>query len=67
MSLELIKATWSSMTFSFDPLAAALHKSAQDAKDVGLLAKDTKLDGIYDLTILNKLLTAAGKPPVADR
>jgi NitT/TauT family transport system substrate-binding protein len=67
MGLELIKATWSSMAFTFDPLAATLFKSADDAKSVGLLAKDTKLDGIYDLSILNKLLAAAGKPPVSDR
>ena len=55
------------MTFTFDPLAATPAQGADDAKSVGLLAKDTNLDGIYDLSILNKLLSAAGKPPVADR
>jgi NitT/TauT family transport system substrate-binding protein len=67
MNLDTIKASWSGMTFTFDPLASTLHKEADDAKKVGLLAGDTKLDGIYDLSLLNKLLTAAGKPPVADR
>ena len=32
----------------------------------GLLDASTKLDGIYDLSILNKLLAAAGRPPVSD-
>ena len=67
MNVEPIRAAWPNMTFTFDPVAASLHKGAEDAKEVGLLAADTKLDGIYDLSILNKLLAAAGKPPVADR
>jgi sulfonate transport system substrate-binding protein len=67
MNVEVIKAAWPNMTFTFDPIASSLHKGADDAKKVGLLAADTKIDGIYDLTILNKLLTAAGKAPVADR
>ena len=67
MNFETITGSWKNMTFTVDPIAASLHKSADDAKKVGLLAADTKLDGIYDLTILNKLLTAAGKAPVADR
>ena len=66
MNVDTIKAAWPNMTFTFDPIASSLHKGAEDAKKVGLLAADTKLDGIYDLTILNKLLTAAGKPPVSD-
>jgi NitT/TauT family transport system substrate-binding protein len=67
MNVDTIKASWGSMSFTFDPLASTLHKEADDAKKVGLLDNNTKLDGIYDLSILNKLLTAAGKPPVSDR
>jgi NitT/TauT family transport system substrate-binding protein len=66
MNVDVIKASWGSMRFTFDPLASTLHKEAADAKAVGLLDSNTKLDGIYDLSILNKLLSAAGKPPVAD-
>jgi len=66
MNVDTIKAAWPNMAFTFDPIASSLHKGADDAKKVGLLAADTKLDGIYDLTILNKLLAAAGKPPVSD-
>ncbi len=64
MNVDVIKAAWPNMAFTFDPIASSLHKGAEDAKKVGLLAADTKLDGIYDLSFLNKLLTAAGKPPV---
>ena len=67
MNFETITGSWKNMTFTVDPIASSLYKSADDAKKVGLLAADTKLEGIYDLTILNKLLTAAGKAPVADR
>src|SRR6185503_19469043 len=52
MNVDTIKASWPNMTFTFDPIASSLHKSADDAKKVGLLAADTKLDGIYDLSIL---------------
>ena len=67
MSFETISGSWKNMTFTVDPVASSLHKNADDAKKVGLLANDVKLDGIYDVSILNKLLTAAGKAPVADR
>jgi len=66
MNVDTIKAAWPKMAFTFDPIASSLNKGAEDAKKVGLLAADTKLDGIYDLTLLNKLLTAAGRPPVSD-
>jgi NitT/TauT family transport system substrate-binding protein len=66
MNLDTIKASWGGMSFTVDPLASTLNKEANDAKSVGLLDGSVKLDGIYDLSILNKLLAAAGKAPVAD-
>jgi len=66
MSLDTIKASWGGMSFTVDPLASTLNKEANDAKAVGLLDGSVKLDGIYDLSILNKLLAAAGRAPVAD-
>ncbi|MDQ1492654.1 MAG: sulfonate transport system substrate-binding protein [Actinomycetota bacterium] len=65
MPVDIIKAAWGSMSFTFDPLASTMAKEADNAKSVGLLDGTVKLDGIYDLSILNKLLTAAGKPAVA--
>ena len=59
----VVAAAFTNMTFTLDPLPAALKKSAQDAYDVGLL-RDTKLDGIYDLTLVNQVLKAAAQPEV---
>ncbi len=60
----VIAAAWNNMNFTFDPVAASLRKGADDAKAVGLLDAATKLDGIYDLSILNKLLVASGQAEV---
>ncbi|MGW7004666.1 aliphatic sulfonate ABC transporter substrate-binding protein [Streptomyces sp. NPDC054933] len=48
-----------------DPLASTLREEADHAVQAGLL-KSPDLKGIYDLTLLNKVLTAEGKPPVSD-
>ncbi len=60
----VLDAAWPNMTFTDDPIASSLRKGAADAKAVGLLDGKTKLDGIYDLTLLNEVLKAAGKPEV---
>jgi NitT/TauT family transport system substrate-binding protein len=59
-------AAWKKLTFTVDPVASSLFVSAEHATDVGLL-KDPDLHGIYDLTLLNEVLSAAGRPKVADR
>jgi NitT/TauT family transport system substrate-binding protein len=60
----VIDAAWPNMTFTNDPVASSLRKGAEDAKAVGLLDSSVKLDGIYDLNLLNEVLRAAGKPEV---
>ncbi len=60
----VISAAWNNMDFTFDPVASSLRKGAEDAKAAGLLAPQTKIDGIYDLTILNKLLANSGQAEV---
>jgi len=59
----VIDAAWKNLTFTNDPVASSLIASAQHAEDVGLL-KPTKLDGIYDLTVLNVVLKTASLPEV---
>ena len=59
----VIDAAWKNLTFTNDPIASSLVASAQHAENVGLL-KPTKLDGIYDLTILNAVLKTANLPEV---
>jgi NitT/TauT family transport system substrate-binding protein len=66
MNPDTIRASWSQMSFTFDPLASTMSKEADNAKSVGLLPGTVNLDGIYDLSILNQLLSAAGRPTVSD-
>ncbi|WP_433893365.1 aliphatic sulfonate ABC transporter substrate-binding protein [Streptomyces sp. CA-111067] len=54
---------WKSIQFLDDPLAKTAQEEADHAVSAGLL-KAPKLDGIYDLAPLNKILKAAGQPSV---
>jgi sulfonate transport system substrate-binding protein len=58
-----IASSWQNLTFTNDPIATSLAKSAADANAVGLLDK-VDLRGIYDLSLLNEVLSAAGQPKV---
>ncbi|MER6924602.1 aliphatic sulfonate ABC transporter substrate-binding protein [Streptomyces spiralis] len=62
---DVIDPAWKSITITDDPLAATLNTEARHAVKSGLL-QDPKLDGIYDLTLLNKVLQAEGEPTVSD-
>src|ERR1700749_3264942 len=55
---------WKEITFTADPDAASLSADAQQAESVGLL-KSVDLSGIFDLTPLNNLLSAAGQASVS--
>ncbi len=65
LSAKVIDSAWPSITITDDPLAATLRAQAEHAVDAGLL-KEPELAGIYDLTLLNKVLKTAGKPEVSD-
>ncbi len=60
----VVADAWKNLTFTNDPIASSLAKSAQDAVDLGLLEKPD-LTGIYDLTLLNQVLKARGQPDVS--
>jgi NitT/TauT family transport system substrate-binding protein len=60
---DTIAKSWTNLTFTLDPIAASLAKSARDAQEVGLL-DPVDLKGIYDLTLLNEVLNARGAPEV---
>jgi len=62
---DSLSAAFASLTPTLDPIASSLATSAEHGVDVGV-SKKADLTGIYDLTILNKLLKAAGKPEVDD-
>jgi NitT/TauT family transport system substrate-binding protein len=56
-----IAGAFENLTFTLDPIASSLQTSAEHAEAVGLLDPvDLKSPGIYDLTLLNKVLAAKG-------
>jgi NitT/TauT family transport system substrate-binding protein len=62
---DVIDPAWKSITFLDDPLASTLDAQAEHAVKAGLLEKPD-LKGIYDLTLLNKVLAAEGRARVDD-
>ncbi|MFE7854467.1 aliphatic sulfonate ABC transporter substrate-binding protein [Streptomyces sp. NPDC057403] len=62
---KVLDPAWSSISFTDDPLAATLNTEAAHAVKAGLLTKPD-LKGIYDLTLLNKVLKAEGESTVDD-
>ncbi len=61
---NVLDPAWQSIKVLDDPLASTAKSEAEHAVSAGLL-KSPKLDGIYDLTLLNKVLTSQGKPAVS--
>jgi len=60
----VLSKAWSRLTFTYDPLVSTLERAAQSAKSLGLL-DSADIAGITDLTLLNEVLRAEGKPPVS--
>ena len=65
VEIDLITTTFENLTFTEDPIASSLLVSAEHAEELGLLDA-VDLDGIYDLTLLNEILSDQGKPEVSD-
>ncbi|MFI0509993.1 aliphatic sulfonate ABC transporter substrate-binding protein [Streptomyces sp. WSLK1-5] len=63
LKANVLDPAWKSIQFTDDPLAATLDTEAEHAVKAGLLEKPD-LNGIYDLTILNKVLKAEGASTV---
>ena len=61
---DLLKAAWANLTFTVDPIASSLQKSADDAQALTLLEDPGDLAGLYDLTLLNELLVALDRDEV---
>jgi sulfonate transport system substrate-binding protein len=58
---DQLKAAYSRLELTYDPLQETLFKSANDAFDIGFLGKTRPdLSGIYDLNILNQVLKEKG-------
>lgn len=62
----VITVSWRNLVFTNDPVAGALRKSADDASRFGLLDRgNLSLDGLFDLSILNRVLKERGLQEVA--
>ncbi|MFJ8195270.1 aliphatic sulfonate ABC transporter substrate-binding protein [Streptomyces sp. NPDC096094] len=62
---DVLDPAWESIRLTDDPLAATLDAQTDHAVKAGLL-EQPDLKGIYDLTLLNKVLKAKGEPAVDD-
>jgi NitT/TauT family transport system substrate-binding protein len=65
VGLPVVSAAWANMSFTNDPIASSLAASADHAVDLGLLDPVKNLKGIFDLTLLNQVLTSQSKPAAA--
>ncbi|THA33892.1 aliphatic sulfonate ABC transporter substrate-binding protein [Streptomyces sp. A1547] len=65
LDAKVIDPAWKSILVTDDPLATTL-KTESDWAVKAKLIEQPDLAGIYDLTLLNKVLKAAGKPEVSD-
>ncbi|MER5813481.1 aliphatic sulfonate ABC transporter substrate-binding protein [Streptomyces sp. NPDC002033] len=65
LDAKVIDPAWPSILVTDDPLASTL-KTESDWAVKAKLIEQPDLAGIYDLTLLNKVLKAAGKPEVSD-
>jgi NitT/TauT family transport system substrate-binding protein len=59
----ILARAWRNLEFTCDPIATSLAESASHAEKLGLL-EPTELDGIYDLSLLNDVLSDAGMEEV---
>jgi NitT/TauT family transport system substrate-binding protein len=66
---DVLAESLTRLEFTYDPIKESLFKSANDAYDLGFLAKGEvrpNLEGIYDLTILNQVLSEKGLQTIDD-
>jgi NitT/TauT family transport system substrate-binding protein len=64
LKAEVLDQAWTRLRITYDPISSSLIKSAQSAYEAGFLTDKPDLSGIYDLTLLNKVLAEQGLAPV---
>lgn len=62
LAAPVLDRAFASIALDPDPLAGTFPQLAKDAVTAGVAAKETELAGFVDLTALNEVLKAAGKP-----
>ena len=61
---QVLDRAFDNIELTLDPQAAAFPRLAQDAVAAGVVKEAADVTGIADFTLLNKVLSAAGKQPV---
>ena len=65
MDASVLAAAWAKLTFTWEPMPAAIEQVAEDAHALGVLEEDPgRVLGIYRLDPLNSVLDDEGLPPV---
>jgi NitT/TauT family transport system substrate-binding protein len=60
----VLDRAFTELTFDIDPLAATFPQLSKDSVTAGATPAETDLAGFVDVTALNTVLAAAGRPPV---
>jgi NitT/TauT family transport system substrate-binding protein len=63
LKASLVDASFQHIDFTFDPVASSIRTSAEHARALGLL-KSADLGNLFDLTLLNEVLTGEGQQAV---
>lgn len=61
---NIVDRSFTELSFGLDPLAALFPQLSKDSVTASATQKETDLHGFVDVTAVNKVLTAAGEPPV---
>ena len=62
---EVVDRALQDLTVTADPIATSLQRSAENAVAAGVATKQVDLHGIYELSILNRILTQRSLPSVS--
>jgi len=65
LSEKVLDRAWEQLTITENPVASTLQVSADHAFEAGTLREKADVKGIYDLSILNKILVAQNQKPVS--
>jgi NitT/TauT family transport system substrate-binding protein len=62
LTQPVLDRAWADITLSADPLASTFTQLSKDSVTAGVTEQETDLHGLFDLSLLNTELQAAGKP-----
>jgi NitT/TauT family transport system substrate-binding protein len=65
LQADVIDRAWQGLTVTDDPIATSLQRNAANAVAAGVTIKQVDLHGIYELSILNRILAQRGLPTVS--